>query len=126
MQVWSLGREDPLEKDLATQSGILAWSFPWTEEPGRLQSTESQRVGMTEHALSCGLPFSTLGFCYVQIFKQRVLLPRELATHTSWAEQCMLSWTEFAAGPVKMKISSPVFNFFSALRFPFFLSFFFF
>ena len=110
---------------MATYSSILAWRIPRTEEPGGLQSTESQRVGMTEHTRSCGLPFSTLGFCYVQIFKQRVLLPRELATHTSWAEQCMLSWTEFAAGPVKMKISSPVFNFFSA-RFPFFLSFFFF
>ena len=41
----SLGREDPLEKEMATHSGILAWKIPWTEEPGRLQSTGSQRVG---------------------------------------------------------------------------------
>ena len=44
-QVWSLGREDPLEKEMATHSSILAWRIPWTEEPGGLQSTGSQRVG---------------------------------------------------------------------------------
>ena len=43
--VQSLGREDPLEKEMATHSGILAWRIPWTEEPGGLQSTGSQRVG---------------------------------------------------------------------------------
>ena len=36
--VQSLGREDPLEKEMATHSSILAWEIPWTEEPGRLQS----------------------------------------------------------------------------------------
>ena len=44
-QVQSLGWEDPLEKEMATHSSILAWRIPWTEEPGRLQSTGSQRVG---------------------------------------------------------------------------------
>ena len=44
-QVRSLGQEDPLEKEMATHSSILAWRIPWTEEPGRLQSTGSQRVG---------------------------------------------------------------------------------
>ena len=39
-----LGWEDPLEKEMATHSGILAWEIPWTEEPGGLQSMESQRV----------------------------------------------------------------------------------
>ena len=43
--VQSLGREDPLEKEMTTHSSILAWSIPWTEEPGRLQSMGSQRVG---------------------------------------------------------------------------------
>ena len=43
--VWSLGGEDPLEKEMATHSSILAWRIPWTEEPGRLQSSGSQRVG---------------------------------------------------------------------------------
>ena len=44
-RVWSLGREDPLEEEMATHSSISAWRIPWTEEPGRLQSTGSQRVG---------------------------------------------------------------------------------
>ena len=43
--VHSLGWEDPLEKGKATHSSILAWRIPWTEEPGGLQSMESQRVG---------------------------------------------------------------------------------
>ena len=43
-RVRSLGREDPLEKEMATHSSILAWRIPWTEEPGGLQSTELQRV----------------------------------------------------------------------------------
>ena len=43
--VQSLGREDPLEKEMATHSSILAWRIPWMEEPGKLQSTGSQRVG---------------------------------------------------------------------------------
>ena len=38
-------REDPLEKEMATHSNILAWEIPWTEEPGGLQSTGLQRVG---------------------------------------------------------------------------------
>ena len=44
-QVQSLGREDPLEKEVATHSSILAWEIPWTEEPGGLWSMGSQRVG---------------------------------------------------------------------------------
>ena len=41
----SLGQEDALEKEMVTHSSILGWSIPWTEEPGGLQSMESQRVG---------------------------------------------------------------------------------
>ena len=44
-RVQSLGWEDPLEKEMATQSSILAWKIPWTEEPGRLQSMGLQKVG---------------------------------------------------------------------------------
>ncbi len=40
----SLGQEDPLEKEMATHSSILAWKIPWTEEPGRLQSMGTKRV----------------------------------------------------------------------------------
>ena len=45
MWVQSLGREDPLEKGMATHSSILSWRIPWTEKAGRLQSLGSQRVG---------------------------------------------------------------------------------
>ena len=45
MQVQSLGREDPLEEEMATHSSIPVWEIPWTEESGGLQSTGSQRVG---------------------------------------------------------------------------------
>ena len=43
-QVQTLGREDLLEKEMSTHSSVLAWRIPWTEEPGGLQSMESQRV----------------------------------------------------------------------------------
>ena len=52
MHVQSLGQEDPLETEMAIHSSILAWKTPWREEPGRLESTELQRVGCdfaTEH-----------------------------------------------------------------------------
>ena len=42
----SLGQEDPLEKEMATHSSILAWRIPWPEQPGGLQSMESQRAEM--------------------------------------------------------------------------------
>ena len=61
--VQSLDQEDPLEKGMATHSSILAWSIPWTEEPGGLQSMGSQRVGQTQR-LTLSLSHPT---------KQRVL-----------------------------------------------------
>ena len=57
MQVPSLGKEDPLEKEMATHSSILAWRVLWTEEPGSLQSMELQRVGhnlANKHTLQLG------------------------------------------------------------------------
>ena len=44
MQVWSLGREDPLEEEMGTHSSILAWRIPWSEEPAGLQSMGLQRI----------------------------------------------------------------------------------
>ena len=44
-QVRSLSQKDPLEKEMATHSSILAWKIPWAEKPGELQSIKSQRVG---------------------------------------------------------------------------------
>ena len=46
-QVQFLGWEDPLEKEMATHSSILAWKIPWTEEPGRLQTLGSQQQDTT-------------------------------------------------------------------------------
>ena len=46
--VQSLGREDPLEKGMATHSSILAWRIPWTEDPGGLQSVGSQREQLSD------------------------------------------------------------------------------
>ena len=50
MWVRSLGREDPLEEEMATHSGILAWRTPWTEDPGGLQTTELlSQTSLSEH-----------------------------------------------------------------------------
>ena len=59
LETWvrSLGREDLLEKEMATHSSILAWRMPWTEEPGELQSTGSQRVG---HDWATSLHFTSV------------------------------------------------------------------
>ena len=67
-RVQSLGREDPLEKEMATHSSILAWRIPWTEEPGRLQSTGSQRVGH-DWATSLSLSFFHYSIIAFLIFK---------------------------------------------------------
>ena len=48
MQIQSLGWEDPLEKEMATHSSILAWRIPWTKEPGRLPSMGSKESDTTE------------------------------------------------------------------------------
>ena len=51
MYIRSLGREDPLEKEMATHFNILAWKIPWTEEPGGLESKGSQRDTLKQLAL---------------------------------------------------------------------------
>ena len=58
-QVWFLGWEDPLEKEMATYSSILAWQIPWTEETGRPQSMGVTRVG---HDLATEPPLPKMGF----------------------------------------------------------------
>ena len=75
-RVQSLGREDVLEKEMATHSSILAWKIPWMVEPGRLQSMGSQRDGLTE-----------------QHHFHFHVLEKEMATHSStlpWK----IPWTE--------------------------------
>ena len=75
-RVRSLGWEDPLEKEMATQSSILAWRIPWTEEPGGLQSMRSQRVGRDRSDLAC---------IYVCVCIYIPILP-----HSSWGQEDLL------------------------------------
>ena len=71
MQVRYLGREDPLEKEMATHSSSLAWEIPWAEEPDRLQSMRSQReTQLSDYrqqqrdcGLGLGLGLDGLGLC---------------------------------------------------------------
>ena len=61
----SLGQEDPLEKEIAAHSSVLAWEIPWTEEPGRLQSMGLQRVGhdlVTKHTRTYIVAMKTLSY----------------------------------------------------------------
>ena len=72
-QVQSLGWEDPLEKDVATHSRILAWEIPWTEEPGGLPSMGSARVRqdrITKHARTLR-----------SVHKRRLSLPPHLSIY---------------------------------------------
>ena len=80
--VSSLGWEDPLEKEMATHSGTLAWRITWTEEPGRLQSMGSQRVG---HDWVTSLSLSLSQGCY---FVWYIILSSYLWTHNSRTVFC--------------------------------------
>ena len=68
--VQSLGREDPLEKEMATHSSILAWRIQWTEEPGGLQSTGSQRLSDFTHSLPLE---RALRHNVIDIFSERII-----------------------------------------------------
>ena len=63
-QVQSLGEEDPLEKGMAIHSSILAWTIPWTEEPGGLQFLGSQRVGHDETSNTFTFTFTPQKYPY--------------------------------------------------------------
>ena len=60
--VWSVGWQDPLEKEMATHSSILAWEIPWTEEPGGLQSMGSKRVERDLASKPTNNPYSSLEY----------------------------------------------------------------
>ena len=78
-QVWFLGQEDPLEEEMATHSSSLAWKIPWTEEPGRLQSTGSQRAGHDWAHMHGLLNYNT---SHIQL-----IMEKEMATHSN-----ILAW----------------------------------
>ena len=83
--VQSLGQEDPLQNEMAIHSNTIAWKIPWTEEPGRLQSMGSQRVG---HGWATSLSFKwPSGFPYFRQFKPE-FCHKEL---TIWATVCSRS-----------------------------------
>ena len=82
-RVRSLGREDPLEKEMVTHSSILAWRIPWTEEPGRLQSTGSQSDTTERCHFTSLLPFPRQ-LCISEMTGKRLpwLLVQWLRFHT--------------------------------------------
>ena len=87
--VRSLGWEDPLEKEMATHSSVLAWRIPWREEPSRLQSTGSQRVGHDwVTSLSPSLSFLYSSDWWTSCFNRRQMVG-------GW-------WPEFARGVGKL------------------------
>ena len=69
--VQSLGREDPLEKEMATHSSILAWKIAWTEEPGRLQSMRSQESDTTEQLNHHHIHIYIYIYIYIYIERER-------------------------------------------------------
>ena len=87
--VWPLGWEDLLEKEMATHSSIIAWSIPWTEEPGGLWSMRSQRVGRN---------WATNTFTFIQLHTLCVYMYPNTHTHTKclinicWINKWMIKW----------------------------------
>ena len=75
--VRSLGREDPLEKEMATHSGTLAWEIPWMEKPSRLQSMRSQRVG---HDWASSLSLSVIDKWFRSALVQKVQAVQTVVT----------------------------------------------
>ena len=98
--VWSLGWEDPLEKGMATHSSILAWRIPWTEEPGGLQSTGSQRVGH-DWATSLSLSFTFEGLL---ILWPQVTSTRSLC-NTKWYLLSKKAWDFTNCKPLELGVS---------------------
>ena len=83
--VWSRGREDPLEKELATHSSTLAWRIPWREEPGKLQSMGLQRVGHNwATSLSLSLPKCWISVRSFQLTQKRNYLIHSLSIEKLW------------------------------------------
>ena len=93
-QVWSLSQEDPLEKGMTTHSSILSWRIPWTEEPGGLQSTGSQRIRQDWMTLtSTSSVISIIHQFNIQFIKISLSLlwvaslAKQLVDHSCWMHQ---------------------------------------
>ena len=96
--VRSLGWEDPLEKEMVTHSSILAWRIPWTEEPGRLQSTGSQRVG---HDWATSLHFTSLTL--INVYAEFIFFSSLINSFhlLPWAFVCMFIHRFLSSAPQK-------------------------
>ena len=121
-RVWSLGWEDPLEKEIATHSSILAWRIPWTEEPGGLQSTGSQRVGhdwVISLSLSCKTGDTGWKLSVRRCFKQfeerggpelklGCANRKGMASWYLWGFACpsYFTWTRSSSFPYPFKLSA--------------------
>ena len=91
-QVQSLGWEDPLEKEMATHSSILAWKIPWTEESGRLQSMESERVG---YNWATSLSFSPISQYRVVIWSKLKKISFICHRWDAWGEKTKIRFQQF-------------------------------
>ena len=94
-KVRSLGQEDPLEKEMATHSSILAWETPWTEKPGTLQSMGSQRVGhyWATNTIQFFKTFTfVLGWWFSQCFLIAQLVKNLPAVQETWVR--FLGWED--------------------------------
>ena len=83
-QVWSLGQEEPLQKEMATHSSMLAWRIPWTEEPSGLQSVESDSA----QCLTLSLFFKGIGLRLPCI--SHMWFTTDLRDHLHWLEGPLL------------------------------------
>ena len=121
-RVWSLGQEEPLEKEMATDSSILAWKIPWTEDPGRLQSMGSQRVRhnwatslslylLTQHLYWASSLLSILLFIWYTFSSLPQAVMPSMNLFTDWFSSfpggCLNSRTSF---PVQVLIPNPFFQ----------------
>ena len=102
IQVWSLGQEDPLEKETPTHSSILGWEIPWTKEPGRLQSMGTQRVRHdwphTQISLwrrACSVPGSWKNTVFHNLLTLGQLCTRPIVTVT--LSFSLLGWTRLSS-----------------------------
>jgi len=106
--VWSLGREDPLEEDMANHPSILAWRIPWTEKHGRLESIRSQRDKTEAIYNACTLQptvqedslystsspaFIVYSFLFIYLLYNIVSVLPYINMHPPWVYTCSPSWT---------------------------------
>ena len=87
-QVRSLGWEDPLEKEMASHSRTIAWKIPWTEEPGRLQSTGSQRVGHDWATSLSDIRVASSAYLRLLVFLLAILIPACASSSTTFCMMC--------------------------------------